>query len=33
MKALIFSETGESNSVLKQKEIPTPPLAPGEALV
>ena len=33
MKALIFRETGEPNSVLKLAEIPTPPLAPGEALV
>src|ERR1700738_638445 len=33
MKALIFTETGEPNSVLKLAEIPTPPLAPGEALV
>ena len=33
MKALIFRETGEPSSVLKLAEIPTPPLAPGEALV
>lgn len=33
MKALIFRETGEPNSVLKLAEIPTPALAPGEALV
>jgi NADPH:quinone reductase-like Zn-dependent oxidoreductase len=33
MKALIFREIGEPNSVLKLAEIPTPPLAPGEALV
>ena len=33
MKALIFRETGEPKSVLKMAEIPTPPLAPGEALV
>src|SRR5215471_8196949 len=33
MKALIFSETGEPAGVLKLAEIPTPPLAPGEALV
>ena len=33
MKALIFRKTGEPNSVLKLAEIPTPPLAPGEALV
>jgi hypothetical protein len=33
MKALIFRETGEPNGVLKMAEIPTPPLAPGEALV
>jgi NADPH:quinone reductase-like Zn-dependent oxidoreductase len=33
MKALIFRETGEPTSVLKLIEIPTPPLAPGEALV
>ena len=33
MKALIFTETGEPKSVLKLAEIPTPPLAPGEALV
>jgi NADPH:quinone reductase-like Zn-dependent oxidoreductase len=30
---LIFTETGEPNSVLKLAEIPTPPLAHGEALV
>ena len=33
MKALIFRETGEPKSVLKLAESPTPPLAPGEALV
>jgi len=33
MKALIFRETGEPKTVLKLAEIPTPPLAPGEALV
>src|SRR5215472_13179893 len=33
MKALIFRETGEPKSVLKLEEIPTPPLAPREALV
>ena len=33
MKALIFRETGEPKSVLKLEEVPTPPLAPGEALV
>src|SRR5258708_14941670 len=33
MKALIFRETGEPKSVLKLAEIPTPPLAPGKALV
>src|SRR5262249_1678693 len=33
MKALIFRDTGEPKSVLKLAEIPTPPLAPGEALV
>jgi NADPH:quinone reductase-like Zn-dependent oxidoreductase len=33
MKALIFRETGEPKSVLQLAEIPTPPLAPGEALV
>ncbi len=33
MKALIFRETGEPQSVLKLAEIPTPHLAPGEALV
>src|ERR1700761_2093460 len=33
MKALIFRETGEPKSVLKLEEMPTPPLAPGEALV
>src|SRR5437667_3220342 len=32
MKALIFRETGEPQSVLQLAEIPTPPLAPGEAL-
>ena len=33
MKALIFHETGEPNSVLKVADIPTPTLAPGETLV
>ena len=33
MRALIFSEPGEPKSVLKLAEIPTPPLAHGEALV
>src|SRR5215469_786447 len=33
MKALIFGETGEPSGVLKLVEIPTPPLAPGQALV
>ena len=33
MKALIFRETGEPKTVLKLAEIPTPPLALGEALV
>src|SRR5947209_4186584 len=33
MKALIFRETGEPNRVLQLTEIPTPHLAPGEALV
>jgi NADPH:quinone reductase-like Zn-dependent oxidoreductase len=33
MKALIFRETGEPKSVLELAEIPTPPLASGEALV
>src|ERR1043166_668341 len=33
MKAWIFRETGEPKSVLQLAEIPTPPLAPGEALV
>src|SRR5690242_1537817 len=33
MKALIFRETGEPKSVLQMAEIPTPPLAAGEALV
>jgi NADPH2:quinone reductase len=33
MEALIFRETGEPKSVLQLAEIPTPPLAPGEALV
>jgi NADPH:quinone reductase-like Zn-dependent oxidoreductase len=33
MKALIFRETGEPKSVLKMAEIPTPSLAPSEALV
>jgi NADPH:quinone reductase-like Zn-dependent oxidoreductase len=33
MKALIFRETGEPNGILKLADIPTPPLAPGEALV
>ena len=33
MKALIFRETGEPKNVLKLEDIPTPPLAPSEALV
>src|SRR5262249_3435837 len=33
MKALLYRETGEPSGVLKLAEIPTPPLAPGEALV
>ncbi len=33
MKALIFRETGEPQSVLQLAEIPPPPLASGEALV
>jgi NADPH:quinone reductase-like Zn-dependent oxidoreductase len=33
MKALIFRETGEPTSVLELAEVPTPPLASGEALV
>jgi len=33
MKALIFRETGEPKNVLELAEIPTPPLASGEALV
>ena len=33
MKALIFREIGEPNRVLQLTEIPTPHLAPGEALV
>ena len=33
MKALIFRETGKPKSVLEPAEIPTPSLAPGEALV
>src|SRR5580698_5829287 len=33
MRALIFRETGEPKSVLELAEIPTPPLAPGEALI
>src|SRR5947207_11194753 len=33
MRALIFRETGDPKSVLQLAEIPTPPLAPGEALV
>ena len=33
MQALIFRETGEPQSVLQLAEIPTPPLASGEALV
>src|SRR6267154_712692 len=33
MKALIFRQTGEPKSVLELAEIPTPPLASGEALV
>ena len=33
MKALIFRKTGEPASVLELAEIPTPPLAAGEAMV
>src|SRR5215471_10143924 len=33
MKALIFRETGEPHGILQLAEIPTPPVAPGEALV
>jgi NADPH:quinone reductase-like Zn-dependent oxidoreductase len=33
MNALIYRETGEPTSVLQRAELPTPPLAPGEALV
>src|SRR5215471_8296451 len=33
MQALIFRETGEPSGVLELTEIPTPPLAPGQALV
>ena len=33
MKALIFRETGEPQSVLQLAEIPPPPVAPGAALV
>src|ERR1700752_4654077 len=33
MKALIFRQTGEPKSVLELAENPSPPLAPGEALV
>jgi len=33
MQALIFRETGEPQSVLQLAELPTPPLASGEALV
>jgi len=33
MKALIFRQTGEPKNVLTLEEIPTPPLAAGEALV
>lgn len=33
MKALIFRETGEPNRVLQLAEVPTPQLAPAEALV
>jgi NADPH2:quinone reductase len=33
MRALIFTETGEPNSVLKLEETSAPPLAPGAALV
>jgi NADPH2:quinone reductase len=33
MKALIFRQTGEPKDVLELAEIPTPPLAAGEALV
>jgi NADPH:quinone reductase-like Zn-dependent oxidoreductase len=33
MKALVFRDTGEPKSVLQLAEMPTPRLAPGEALV
>jgi NADPH:quinone reductase-like Zn-dependent oxidoreductase len=33
MKALIFRETGEPERVLELEETPSPPLAPGTALV
>jgi len=33
MKAMIFRQTGEPKGVLQLADIPTPPLAPGEALV
>jgi NADPH2:quinone reductase len=33
MRALIYRETGEPKSVLELADIPTPLLAPGEALV
>ena len=33
MNALIFRETGEPKSVLQLAEMPTPPVAHGEALV
>ena len=33
MKALIFRQTGEPKSVLELTEMPTPPVAAGEALV
>ena len=33
MKAIIFRKTGEPKSVLELVELPTPPLAAGEALV
>ena len=33
MKALIYRDTGEPKNVLEVADIPTPPLAPGDALV
>ena len=33
MKALIFRDTGEPKRVLELADVPTRPLAPGEALV